>query len=45
MLVCRLFGGSFIAGISGELLRQESTGEQPIKDLTAAALEEEKRKK
>jgi hypothetical protein len=26
-------------------LRQESTGEQAIKDLTAAALEKEKRKK
>ena len=30
---------------SGELLRQESTGEQAIKDLTAAPLEKEKKKK
>jgi hypothetical protein len=28
-----------------ELLRRESTGEQAIKDLTAAALEKEKKKK
>jgi hypothetical protein len=30
---------------SGELLRQECTGGQAIKDLTAAALEKEKKKK
>jgi hypothetical protein len=30
---------------SEELLRQQSTGEQAIKDLTAAALEKEKKKK
>jgi hypothetical protein len=34
-----------LRGFSGELLRQESTGEQAIKDLTAAALEKEKKKK
>jgi len=37
--------GFLLRGFSGELLRQESTGEQAIKDLTAAALEKEKKKK
>jgi len=42
-----LFGGSFIAGIFwGAVEARVQTGEQAIKDLTAAAaLEKEKRKK
>jgi hypothetical protein len=32
-----------LRGFSGELLRQESTGEQAIKDLTAGAREREEK--